>query len=100
MESFLIKIRLSQILLAFWRAPYYLTRVNEFLMTQKTRLAGVKKAILTFLVHPVPKIQNVSKYQGVKEFHMLARICCYCKIMVFSPFELGDTYSQSSKGNK
>ena len=60
MESFLIKIRFSQILLAFWRAPYYLTRVNEFLMTQETRLAGVKKAILTFLVHPVPKIQNVS----------------------------------------
>ena len=23
-----------------------------------------------------------SKYQGVKEFHMLARIGCYCKIMV------------------
>ena len=22
------------------------------------------------------------KYQGVKEFHMLARIGCYCKIMV------------------
>ena len=29
-----------------------------------------------------------NKYQGVKEFHMLARISCYCKIMVFSPFEL------------
>ena len=29
-------------------------------------------------------------YQGVKEFHMLARITCYCKITVFSPFELGN----------
>ena len=27
------------------------------------------------------------KYQGVKEFHMLARIGCF-KIMVFSPFKL------------
>ena len=26
------------------------------------------------------------KYQGVKEFHMLACIGSYCKIMVFSPF--------------
>ena len=26
------------------------------------------------------------KYQGVKEFHMLALIGCYCNIMVFSPF--------------
>ena len=37
----------------------------------------------------------VKKYQGVKEFHMLARIGC--KIMVFSPFI---TYYHSSKGNK
>ena len=36
----------------------------------------------------------------MKEFHMLTPISCYCKIMVFSPFELGDTYCQSSKGNK
>ena len=26
----------------------------------------------------------------MKVFHMLARISCYCKIMVFSPFELGN----------
>ena len=38
-----------------------------------------------------------TKYQGVKEFHMLARIGCNCKIMVFSPFI---TYHHSSKGNK
>ena len=37
------------------------------------------------------------KYQGVKEFHMLARIGCNCKIMLFSPFI---TYYHSSKGNK
>ena len=49
---------------------------------------------------PVLTKHRDKKYQGVKEFHMLARTCCYCKITVFSPFELGDTYSQSSKGNK
>ena len=32
------------------------------------------------------------KYQGVKEFHMLARIGCYCNIMVFSPFQVKVTY--------
>ena len=37
------------------------------------------------------------KYQGVKEFHMLAHIGCYCKIMVFSPLKLEVTYSHSSK---
>ena len=40
---------------------------------------------------------NSSKYQGVKEFHMLACIGCNCKIMVFSPFI---TYHHSSRGNK
>ena len=40
------------------------------------------------------------KYQRVKEFHMLARIGCYCKIMVFSTFKLQVTYYHSSKGNK
>ena len=28
------------------------------------------------------------KYQGVKEFHILAGIDCYCKIMVFSYLKL------------
>ena len=36
------------------------------------------------------KNKNIKKYQGVKEFHMLARISCYCKITVLSPFELGN----------
>ena len=31
---------------------------------------------------------NYVKYQGVKEFHMLARIGSYCKIMVFGLFKL------------
>ena len=31
------------------------------------------------------------KYQGVKEFHMLARVGC-CNIMVFSPFKVKVTY--------
>ena len=39
-------------------------------------------------------------YQGVTEFHILARIGCYCKIMVFSPFKLEVTYYHSSKGKK
>ena len=33
-----------------------------------------------------------AKYQAVKEFHMLARIGCYCNIMVFSPFKVEVTY--------
>ena len=33
----------------------------------------------------------VIKYQGVKEFHMLARIGC-CNFMVFSPFKVNVTY--------
>ena len=40
------------------------------------------------------------KYQGVKEFHMLARIGCYCKIMVFSPLKLEVTYYHSSQAIK
>ena len=36
--------------------------------------------------------QLFSKYQGVKEFQMLARIGCYCNIMVFSPFKVKVTY--------
>ena len=34
---------------------------------------------------------NWTKYQGVKEFHMLARVGC-CNIMVFSPFKVKVTY--------
>ena len=41
-----------------------------------------------------------TKYQGVKEFDMLARIGCYCKIMVFSPLKLEVTYYHSSKAIK
>ena len=33
----------------------------------------------------------LNKYQGVKEFHMLARVGC-CNIMVFSPFKVKVTY--------
>ena len=48
--------------------------------------------IVFFENHSISKkdvTDNKVKYQGVKEFHMLARINCYCKIMVFSPFGLG-----------
>ena len=37
---------------------------------------------------------DLKKYQGVKEFHMLTRIGCYSKIMVFSPFKVKVTYYQ------
>ena len=40
---------------------------------------------------PKPKKSHFThvfpKYQGVKEFHMLAHIGCYCNIMVFSLFK-------------
>ena len=44
--------------------------------------------------------KTYTKYQGVKEFHMLGRIGCYCKIMVFSPLKLEVTYYHSSKAIK
>ena len=34
----------------------------------------------------------LKKYQGVKEFHMLAHIGCYGNIMVFSLFKVKVTY--------
>ena len=37
------------------------------------------------------KSENSLKYQGVKEFHMLARIGC-CNFTVFSPFKVNVTY--------
>ena len=37
------------------------------------------------------QIRQKRKYQGVKEFHMLARVGC-CNIMVFSPFKVKVTY--------
>ena len=43
---------------------------------------------------------KIKKYQGVKEFHMLTRIGCYCKSMVFSPLKLEVTYYHSSKAIK
>ena len=43
---------------------------------------------------------GIVQYQGVKVFHMLARMACYCKIMAFSPFKLEIIYYHSSKGNK
>ena len=43
------------------------------------------------------------KYQGVKEFHMLARIGC-CNFMVFSPFKVNVSLSSSksmvARGNQ
>ena len=51
------------------------------------------KSRLSIRVHPCSaskKKNKNNKYQGVKEFHMLARISCYWKITVFSPFELGN----------
>ena len=38
-----------------------------------------------------PCVVITFKYQGVKEFHMLARIGC-CNFMVFSPFKVNVTY--------
>ena len=44
--------------------------------------------------------RRLFKYQGVKEFHMLARIGC-CNFMVFSPFKVNVTYYiGGSKGGR
>ena len=45
---------------------------------------------VTEILDPNQKIYV--KYQGVKEFHMLACIGCYCNNMVFSPFKVKVTY--------
>ena len=54
--------------------------------------------VLFFVIKTEP--WNKKKYERVKESHMLARIGCYCKIMLFSPFKLEVTYCHSFKGNK
>ena len=46
---------------------------------------------VTFIFKDFVKLVNLTKYQGVKEFHMLARIGC-CNFMVFSPFKVNVTY--------
>ena len=51
--------------------------------------------IWTFSNEFLDLLVNTTKYQGVKEFHMLARIGCYCNIMVFSPFKVKVTYYHS-----
>ena len=43
-------------------------------------------------VHTFGERYQDVKYQGVKEFHMLARIGC-CNFMVFSPFKVNVTYN-------
>ena len=45
---------------------------------------------LEFESHISEKI-NKAKYQGVKEFYILARIGC-CNFMIFSPFKVNVTY--------
>ena len=52
---------------------------------------------LSDLIRQTPNfLQLNKKYQGVKEFHMLARIGCYCKIMVFSHFTLEKSHIVTS----
>ena len=43
---------------------------------------------------------NAKKYQGMKEFHLLPCMGCYCKMVVFSPFKLEIPYYHLSKSNK
>ena len=65
----------------------------------KTAVAsGIKVENYTYALDT--KDDTCIKNQGVKEFHMLASIGSYCKIMVFSPFKVQVTYYHSSKGNK
>ena len=42
----------------------------------------------SFTIIKVQFIKTKRKYQGVKEFHILALIGCYCKMLVFSSFKL------------
>ena len=52
------------------------------------RIQNLQKGVQQLIILQTCCRKLHRKNQGVKEFHMLARINCYCKIMVFSPFEL------------
>ena len=58
----------------------------------------VERARAGIFESPTPSYNNKNK--GVKEFHMLAGIGCYCKIMVFHLFKFEIIYYHSSKCNK
>ena len=66
-----------------WRPPF------------PQRSSGSTRVIRSALIFVQDTLRRVNqkgkKYQGVKEFHMLARIGC-CNIMVFSPFKVKVTY--------
>ena len=57
------------------------TMANKYFESADSHLLKIHK-VITILC----------KYQGVKEFHMLARIGCYYNIMVFSLFKVKVTY--------
>ena len=42
--------------------------------------------------------EQVFKYQGVKEFHLLVHMGCYCKMMVFNLLKCHICYYQPQKG--
>ena len=54
--------------------------------TRIITLLGIRYNLRVFV-----KFVKSKEYQGVKEFHMLARVGC-CNIMVFSPFNVKVTY--------
>ena len=54
----------------------------------------------SFILQLSTSLERITKYQGAKEFHMLVRIGCYCKIMVFSPFKVLVTHHHSSEHNQ
>ena len=67
------------------------TRELKVLLIPVRFLYIIAKAKLIFFYLSLLNANTKLEYQGVKEFHMLALISCYCKMIVFSPFKLGDT---------
>ena len=57
----------------------------------KPKRQEVLGGLIDKVLNALTSLRTIKKYQGVKEFHMLARIGC-CNFMVFSPFKVNVTY--------
>ena len=68
-------------------------KVRIFIIQVQTsaKIESMRNKISYFQTYKTKIKVKPKKYQGVKEFHLLARIGC-CNFMVFSPFKVNVTY--------
>ena len=67
----------------------------EFILFSKANIFQIKlecAGVFLLFLHYTRKFKSnvfyITIYQGLKEFHLLAHMGCYCKIMVFSQANL------------